>query len=173
MQSDAFMLYKLIALYILSRVDFPLTNSQLTEFILDKGYTNYFNIQQVLSELIDDDFISYKTIRNSSLYRITESGLETLLFFDNLISSGIKEDIEQYLAENKYELREEVSTLADFRQIKKGEFLVQLKVIERNTPIINLELVVSTKEEAINFCNNGSKKFRYLFLSNVIITRRS
>jgi len=30
MQSDTFMLYKLMILYILSRVNFPLTNAQLT-----------------------------------------------------------------------------------------------------------------------------------------------
>ncbi|MFQ9388815.1 MAG: DUF4364 family protein [Coprococcus sp.] len=27
---------------MLNKVDFPLTNSQISEFILDKGYTNYF-----------------------------------------------------------------------------------------------------------------------------------
>lgn len=158
MQSDAFMLYKLIVLYILSRVDFPLTNSQLTEFILDKEYTNYFNVQQVISDLIEDKFITYKTIRNSSLYLLTDSGLETLDFFNNIISTGIKDDIEEYLAENKYKLQEEVSSQADFSQIKKGEYLVRLKVIERNTPIIDLQLVVSSEEDAINFCNNWKNK---------------
>ena len=46
MQPEALMLYKLIVLYTLSRVDFPMTNSQLTEFITEKEYTNYFNVQQ-------------------------------------------------------------------------------------------------------------------------------
>src|SRR5690554_7891202 len=113
MQSDTFMLYKLMILYILSRVDFPLTNAQLTAFILEKEYTNYFNIQRAISELLDDEYIAVKTIRNSSLYLITDSGNETLLFFDNLISSGIKEDIENYLTQNKYELKEEISSPAD------------------------------------------------------------
>ena len=31
-------LYKLIILYILNRVDFPLTNAQISEFILEEGY---------------------------------------------------------------------------------------------------------------------------------------
>ena len=41
------MLYKLMVLYMLNKVDFPLTNSQISEFILDKGYTNYFTLQQM------------------------------------------------------------------------------------------------------------------------------
>jgi len=158
MQQDTSMLYKLIILYILRRVNFPLTNAQLTAFILEKEYTNYFNIQQAISELIDDSYISTKTIRNSSNYLITESGTETLLLFDNMISSGIKEDIQNYLREKKYELQEEVSTPADFYQIKKGEFAAHMSVIERETSIIDLTLVVTTSDEASMICNNWREK---------------
>jgi DNA-binding PadR family transcriptional regulator len=145
-------------LYILSRVNFPLTNAQLTTFILEKEYTNYFNLQRAISELIDDAYISTKTIRNSTLYRITESGNETLLFFDNMISSGIKEDIEAYLLENKYELQAEVSTQAEYYQVKKGEFAAHLSVIEREASIIDLTLLVTTQEEAQSLCNNWREK---------------
>lgn len=158
MGTDTFMLYKLMILYILSRVDFPLSNAQLTAFILEKEYTNYFNIQRAIAELLDDEYIAAKTIRNSSLYMITDSGKETLLFFDNLVSPGIKEDIDQYLIENKYKLKEEVSSPSDYRQIKKGEFSVRLSVIERDTHIIDLTLSVPTEEEAVTMCNNWNAK---------------
>jgi predicted transcriptional regulator len=158
MQSDTFMLYKLIILYILSRVNFPLTNAQLTAFILEKEYTNYFNIQRAISELIDEAFITIKTIRNSSLYRITESGTETLEFFDNMISPGIKDDIEAYLKQNKYELQAEVSTPAYFYQVKKGEFAAHLSVIEMDTTIIDLTLIVTAEEEAARICSNWKEK---------------
>ena len=171
MASDTFMLYKLIILYILSRVDFPLSNAQLTAFILEKEYTNYFNIQRAISELIDDEYITVKTIRNSSLYLITETGTETLLFFDNMISSGIKEDIEEYLSQNKYELKEEVSTPADYSQIKKGEFSVHLGVIERDSHIIDLTLSVPTEEDAVLMCKKWSEKSSdiYGFLMSALL----
>jgi DNA-binding PadR family transcriptional regulator len=174
MQSDTFMLYKLMILYILSRVNFPLTNAQLTAFILEKEYTNYFNIQRALSELIDDSYISTKTIRNSSLYRITESGAETLLFFDNMISSGIKEDIEAYLQQNKYTLQEELSTPAEFFQIKKGEFAAHMSVVERETPIIDLTLIVTTEEEASKICSNWRDKSSdvYSYLMSALLENK-
>lgn len=158
MQSDTFMLYKLIILYILSRVKFPLTNAQLTAFILEKEYTNYFNIQQAISELLDDEFISCETTRNSSRFSITESGLQTLYFFDNMISQGIKEDIEAYLAENKQILQEEVSTTAELYLAKKGEYIVHLKAVERDSTLIDLSLAVPTEEEASIMCNNWKSK---------------
>ena len=47
--ADTLSLYKLIILKMLEQVEYPLTNSQITEFILDKEYTNYFTVQQALS----------------------------------------------------------------------------------------------------------------------------
>ena len=55
--TSTFKLYKLIILYMLNKVDFPLTNSQISEFILDEGYTTYFKLQQALSERPESGFI--------------------------------------------------------------------------------------------------------------------
>ena len=44
--SDSFTLYKLIVLYMLQKVDFPLTNSQISEFVLDKEYTNSLTLSR-------------------------------------------------------------------------------------------------------------------------------
>ncbi|HIR76314.1 MAG TPA: DUF4364 family protein, partial [Candidatus Choladousia intestinipullorum] len=60
---EPFTLYKLIILYMLQKVDFPLTNSQISEFILDRGYTTYFTLQSVISELIESEMIHQETIR--------------------------------------------------------------------------------------------------------------
>ena len=38
--------YKLIVLYMLDQVDFPLTNTQISNFMLNKDYTTYFTVQQ-------------------------------------------------------------------------------------------------------------------------------
>ena len=36
--NETFTLYKLIILYMLDKVDFPMTTSQISEFILDQGW---------------------------------------------------------------------------------------------------------------------------------------
>lgn len=172
MASDTFTLYKLMILYIISKVDFPLSNGQISAFLLDKDYTNYFNIQLVISELTDDNLIFDKPTRGNSLYTITESGLKTLSLFDHLISEGIKEDIDLYLKENKYQLREEVSTRTNYYQIKKNEYSVNLKVIERGSPIIDLTLEVTSEEEAITLCNNWKRKSTeaYQYLLSLLLS---
>ncbi len=61
---------------MLNKVNFPLTNAQISEFILDKEYTNYFTLQQVIGELAEGDLISLKTVGNTSYYHITPQGTD-------------------------------------------------------------------------------------------------
>ena len=66
MSSTGLTLYKLMILYMLEKVNFPLTNNQITGFILDQGYTDYFHVQQAISELVESNLITTETIRNAS-----------------------------------------------------------------------------------------------------------
>jgi DNA-binding PadR family transcriptional regulator len=171
MQSDAFTLYKLIILFLLNKVDFPLTNAQISNFILEKEYTNYFNVQQSLSELIEAEFVTVETINHSSHYRITPSGRETLSFFGNMISSAIQADILDYLRKNELSMRDEVSTLSDYYEAKKGEYMVHLRVLEKEEAIIDLNLAVPTEEDAAKICHNWrsqSQKIYAYVLSNLL-----
>ena len=61
---DTYTLYKLIILYTLNEAGFPITNAQMTEFVLNKGYTTYFVLQEVIGELIDAELIL--PMRNAS-----------------------------------------------------------------------------------------------------------
>ena len=91
---DSLFLYKIIILYMLDRIDeYTLTNTQLSSFILDRGYTNMFNIHEALSEMIDKGFISVSTIRDTQHYKITNLGEEALFYFENRLPNPIKQDI--------------------------------------------------------------------------------
>lgn len=174
MQSEALTLYKLIILYILEKVDFPLSNAQVSNFILEKEYTNYFTIQQAISELIESDLILCETIRNTTLYKVADSGRETLEYFNSQISDAIKKDIIDYLKENKYMLREEVSTLSDYFQSKTNEYIVRCQVKEKDSSVIELNLTVPSEEEATTICNNwrGKSQEVYSFIVRTLMASK-
>ena len=66
---------------MLDKVDFPLTNAQISEFILNKGYTTYFKLQQALSELTEAELIREETSHNRTLYHLTEDGAQSIQYF--------------------------------------------------------------------------------------------
>lgn len=163
MQQDTLTLYKLIVLFMLDKVDFPLTNAQISNFILEKGYTNYFNIQQSISALHDNDFITTETIRNSSYLGITDAGREVLGYCLSDISSTIQQEIMDYLQEHRYQLRDEVSVVSDYYEEKKDTFIVRCLAKDGKTNVIELNLNVASEEEASTICDNWQKKSQEIY----------
>ena len=68
MLAEPMTLYKLMNLYMLHQVNFPLTNAQLSNFFLDREYTTYFTLQQALNELLDEA-VKRGLIEDSVVYR--------------------------------------------------------------------------------------------------------
>jgi len=169
--SDTSTLYKLIILYMLDKVSFPLSNAQLSEFILEKEYTDYFTIQQSLSELVEANFVRLETARNISLYHITDEGRETLNYFHKKISPAIQEDINHFLSEHKYELRNALSTPADYYKTTSGEYAARCRVIEKDSALIDLTLTVPTKDQAAAICSHWRDKSQeiYAFLMQTLL----
>ena len=71
------MIYKISVLLLLSKVDSPLSNAQIVQFYLDKEYTDYFTIQQVISDLEDSNLIEVNQSHNNTLYTLTTEGRHT------------------------------------------------------------------------------------------------
>jgi len=161
--AEAYKLYKLIILYMLDKVDFPLTNSQISEFILNEGYTNYFTVQQTISELVDSGFIHEEATHNRTFYHLDEEGAQTLKFFKNDISTAIQNDIDNFLTQKKYELKNEVSVKSDYYPNSNGDYSVRCQVLEQGSPLIDLTITAPTEAEAQTMANNWAKKNQEIY----------
>lgn len=161
--ADTLTLYKLIILKMLDQVGSPLTNSQISEFILEKEYTNYFTLQQVLSEMTETGLVTVTSRPGSSLYHITDSGRNTLTYFGNKISSAILNDINTYLREKKMEIRDALATTADYYQGNLGDYLVRCQVRERNSTLIDMTLAVPSEKEAIAVCHHWKERSQQIY----------
>ncbi|RHP36305.1 DUF4364 family protein [Lachnotalea sp. AF33-28] len=153
MLSEPLTLYKLMILYMLKQVKFPLSNSQISEFFLDNEYTTYFTLQQALSELLESTLIRVETTRNSTRYEITREGEDTLTFFGKKISEAIVEDMDRFLQENKIRLRNEVGVVADYYKNTSQDFTVHCEIREGKKSLFELNLSVPTQEQAEAMCS--------------------
>lgn len=163
MSQEPLTLYKLIVLYMLNRVTFPMTKAQIGDFILEKEYTNFLTLQQAISDLIDAELITAKSIRNRTHLAITDEGKETLTFFENRISDSIKEEIDNFFKEHEMEMRDEVSILADYYKSTSGEYEAHLSAKEKGVRIVDITLSVPDKETASSICDNWQKKNQAIY----------
>ncbi len=157
MTHEPLTLYKLIVLYMLNRVTFPLTKAQICDFILEKEYTNFMTLQQAISELIDAGLVTAKSSHNRTHLAITEEGLETLNFFKYRIDDSIKKDIDAFFAENELEMRNEVSVLSDYYKSSSGEYEAHLKAVENKVTLVEIVLSVPDEDTACAICGNWQK----------------
>ena len=153
MLAEPMTLYKLMNLYMLHQVNFPLTNAQLSNFFLDREYTTYFTLQQALNELLDAGLVKKETMRNSSRYEITKEGEETLEFFGKNISPAIVSDMDEYLKQNRFRMRNEVGLISDFYKSTNQDYIVHCEVREGKAVLVNLDISVPDKEHAEIMCN--------------------
>lgn len=174
MLSEPMTLYKLMNLYMLKQVNFPLTNAQLTDFFLQHEYTSYFTLQQALSELQDSGLIQTESTHNSTRYAITKEGEDTLGFFEKDIPPAITEDMDQYLKENRFRLREEVGTVADYYKSTSQDYVVHCEVREGRTTLIGLDISVPEKEQAELMCSHWKERSQdiYAFVMKMLMTSK-
>ncbi len=147
-------LYKLIIIYMLEKVDFPLTNTQISDFFLAKEYTDYFTIQQVIHDLLNSDLILAQSTHSNTQYLATPAGKETLRYFQDKISLSIQEDVLSYFADKKMELKIENSLLADYYKTPEQEYAARCQMKNHGVSRLDLTLTVKTKEQAEAICQN-------------------
>ena len=151
---EDFTINKLIVLYLLSEVKMPLTLSQITQIILERGYTDYFSMQQYLNQLVDAELIAKIADNNVSLFEISPKGLQTLEFFVTRIPSSIRKELDQFIENNWRQLRSELDVFAEYVPYKQHEYIVHCKVTENESPLIDLKINVASKKQAIELCEN-------------------
>lgn len=156
--AEPFTTYRLIILFMLEKVNFPLTNTQITNFILEKEYTNYFTVQQTFKDLLSSNLIIAEPTHNNTRYQITEDGRSTLQFFNDKISPAIKEDILSFLRENDFDLKQEVSVFADYFKSTETGYGVRCQIKDSKKSLIDLTLSVANKEQAEAVCRNWTQQ---------------
>lgn len=158
MLSEPKTLYKLMNLYLLKQVSFPLTNAQLTDFFLEHEYTSYFNLQEILNELLEAGLIRTHSGHNLTRYEITREGEETLDFFGKNISPAIIDDMNRYLKENRFRVREESGVIADCYQADSQDYVVHMEIREGKSCLLDLNLTVPDLEQAEAMCSQWEEK---------------
>ena len=148
---------------MLNRVSFPITPAQISEFILEKEYTNFLTLQQVISELADANMLHTQNTNNRTLLTITEEGRETLTFFENRISDTIKEEILEFFRSKEFELLDEVSIQSNYYKSTSGDYEAHLLAKERGINLIELKLSVPDKETATAICDNWQEKNQEIY----------
>ena len=158
---------KLLLLYIIKFSNRTFTNNELTEFVLEKNYMNYFFIQQYLSELVDSHFIEKTNTDSKEVYKLLEKGEIALSYFQDRIPNNIKEELEIEFNGFKLKNKKETQIVSDYYPKENEQFVVNLKLVENEEVLFSLYIDVATKEQAELICERWSNNTEYIY-KNII-----
>lgn len=169
--TESFTIYKITILYMLDQVDFPLSNTQFSDFFLYQDYTDYFSVQEVLNDLVDAQMLRTRSTHSNTQYILTDIGKETLHMLKDRITPGIADDVADFFDKNMLTMKSENSVIADYFRTSKGNYMVRCQVYEERTPLVDLALHVPTRDQAESICAHWRKQNEdvYAYLMDLLL----
>jgi predicted transcriptional regulator len=155
---------KIIILYLVNKMDIPMSNSNITQFAIEGDYMNYASVQQYLQEMVDAGYLDKSHDYNTTRYTITEEGIQTLEFFSRNIPQTVKNRINKYVAENRKVVKQDFQIIANyFFDHRNNEYIVKCGVYDEEMMLMELNISVVSKDQAIDICNNWKNNIDVLY----------
>lgn len=142
---------KLLLLYMLDKLNMPVSNLKLTEIVLENNLMNYFTLQQYVLELVSSNFLNYMENEEKQMIYITEDGKKVLSMFITRIDDKKKKSVDDFLKDKLESIKKEISISSDYT-IQNNIFLVSLKAFSGTKTILEIKLSVDSNEKAKALC---------------------
>ena len=163
MHQETGLVYRLTILYILHRVNYPISYNSLSKFLLQDNFTDFFQLQQVLGELIDDGYVLQDEYHGKTLYSISDTGEAALKLLTHDLSSAIKADVDKYLLDHNMELRDDISVRSKIYQNNIDSYTANMFIEESGDKLLELNILTSSMDEAEKICNRWMKSGQHLY----------
>ncbi|MCR5451845.1 MAG: DUF4364 family protein [Lachnospiraceae bacterium] len=152
------LIYKITILNLISKADYPLRQTQITDFMVENGYTDFFTVKKNIGDLIEANMISVSTEDNDA-YTLTVEGSKTLRLLYDRITPSIEEDTVRYFKEHGMKMLRDNSLIASYDGSPGGGYEVHLKLSEDQRTIMDITLHVLSRDQAEAICMNWRIKY--------------
>lgn len=148
---------KVLILYILSKINKPITNSELLDLVQSIEEMNYFYFQQFIIDLKENKYLLEYEQEKIKFYAITMSGRETVKLTLDMLPGSIKDKVDENLKSTMKEIEDEEAVYADFFPSKEDEFMINCGIKENNKKIFEVQVFSSSRENSLKIMENWKK----------------
>ena len=145
---------KLMVLFMLEGVDYPVATSTVYDFFLGKEYTGYFMLNELINCLTTDEFIETSKTHGTTFLTITDKGRETMQMLQEHVYRGIKEEISDFMTQNTLDSVNRAAVFTNYFRVGVGDYVAEVVAREKYCDLISIKLNVPTEESAQLACDN-------------------
>lgn len=143
---------KLLLLHDIDRLG-AVTAEQLLVFVVENNQMDYISLHLCLAELDDAGLLRKQLHALGTLYALTGKGHDALELFRRRVPHSRLASVDEAAAQWRQRFRREKQMIADFEKKTDGEYVVRLKLLERDAELLHMEINVPTHAHAQRFCD--------------------
>ena len=161
-------------LLLVDKMDIPISHNQIAKFAMEENYLSFFYVQQYLKDMVEKGYLDSSQDQNTTRYTITDEGLKTLETFSQYIPPYLKNKLLKYVEENRSVVKQDLEiTATHFYQHDTEEYFVKCAVYEEDNMLMELNLSVVSKEQALIICNNWKSNVGQIYsqVIDILLTK--
>lgn len=139
---------KTLICYLVSHLDTPLTKSQLNTIICEEGLANYFELNQALSEVVDNGNVRTSTDSEDPELLITEIGKQNTVTLENDLPYTVRESAFNAAVRLQTRLRRESEHRIEITRLENG-CNITMSVLDGSDELMTVTVFVADYEQAL------------------------
>ena len=162
--SEIQLIKKVTLLYLVNKFDILLSGSHITQFALEESLMNYYQAQTYLNDMVEVGYLEQSTNNSSTHFTITGDGIGALDSYVRLISADVKNKIGKFAEANRRAVKKDFDSTANlFFNKDSNEYTVKCGVYEEDMTLMELNLSVVSREQAVAICTNWRENVANLY----------
>lgn len=152
---------KVLILYLLNKLSDGIKSDNLYKIVSSANNINYFYFQELLTDLIDTNFVGSFTKDEDTFIKITSEGQNALSLTKSLLPGILKLKADNVFKEEVSTIAEESSIITEYIPKDENNYTVKCKIVEKNDVIFEISAFAGSRERAKqisdNWKNNANK----------------
>lgn len=145
---------KVLILYLLNKLPDGIKNDNLYKIVSSANNINYFYFQELLTDLIETNFVGSFTKDEDTVVKITSEGQNALSLTKSLLPGILKLKADNIFKEEVSNIAEESSIITEYIPKDENNYTVKCKIVENNETVFEVRTFAGYRERAKRIVDN-------------------
>lgn len=145
---------KVLILYLLNKLQDGIKNDNLYKIVSSANNINYFYFQELLTDLIESNFVGSFTKDEDIIIKITSDGQNALSLTKSLLPGILKLKADTVFKEELSSIAEQSSIITEYIPKSENNYTVKCKIVEKNETIFEISTFAGSRDRAKQISDN-------------------
>ena len=154
---------KVLLLYLLNKLQKKKKSDNLYKIVSSANNMNYFSFQELLTDLIESNFVGSFTKDEDTIVKITSDGQNALSLTKSLLPGILKLKADTVFKEELANIAEQSSIITEYIPKDEKNYTVKCKIVEKNETIFEVATFAGSRDRAKQISDNWKNNANDLY----------